>query len=315
MNKIKVALIGFGHLGKWHAQKVIALKEYAELVAIVEPFNTKAASEAYPNILVVKSVKEVMDKFAAAIIVTPTSLHFELAKELLLSDKHIFCEKPVTETYNESKELIKIAEKKNKVFAVGQSERCHQIFEEREKFADFLEGTVSIRIDRYAPFKGRATDVDVVSDLMIHDIDMMLYLMKRVPKSVHSIGFKMRTDKWDMVTSFFEFNDGSKAAITVGRNNTTEVRRFESANKNGVVEIDLFANKIRTAHASSKTPETFVNEESYPKRDHLLIEQEAFYKAISGNGKPLADLADGAKAVYLVDKVLEGLAQNKTVEL
>ena len=109
MSKIKVAVLGYGHLGKWHCQKADGL-EQSELVAIVEPFeaNAKVAKENHPNAKVVSDIKDVMDEVDAAVIVTPTSTHFELTKYLLENNKHVFCEKPLCSTFEEVQNDIKI---------------------------------------------------------------------------------------------------------------------------------------------------------------------------------------------------------------
>ena len=226
MERVKVALIGYGHLGKWHAQKAQAL-ETSEFVAIVEPTSDEQAraKEAYPGLKVVSTVEEIITDIDAALIVTPTSFHFEYLQTLLKNDKHIFCEKPLCQTIAEVKELEPLL--KDKVYQVGHSERCHLVWDEIVPRIGDDKSRKTIRINRFAPFKGRATDVDVVSDLMIHDIDLLLYLLKSRPVKISATGHKIRTDNWDHVTAHFILENGDEAIIVSGRNHAYEERSFE----------------------------------------------------------------------------------------
>ena len=182
--KIKIAVLGYGHLGKWHCQKVKHFSHEAELIAIVEK---KALSEdvklllakEYPNCLIVNDISEVIDQIDAAIVVTPTSSHFELVDYLLKNKKHVFCEKPLTSTLKESLKLKERVESSGSTLQVGHSERFHEVWDLLKYYSDFFKYPSIVKINRVAPLKGRATDVDVVQDLMIHDIDLMMFLLKR----------------------------------------------------------------------------------------------------------------------------------------
>lgn len=314
MSKVNVAVIGYGHLGKWHTQKANGLED-SNLVAIVEAYepNQKAAKEAYPNVSVVSSINEVINEIDAAVIVTPTSTHYELVKTLLDNKKHVFCEKPLCSTYDEAQDLSKYLG--NQVLQVGHSERCHKAWESlREKFASD-RSRKTVKITRFAEFKGRATDVDVVQDLMIHDIDLMLYLFNSKPVKVSSIGHKIRTDKWDHVTSHFYLENGDEVIITSGRNHVREIRALEVMSEEGCTEVDLFANTISFGTNDVYKDGSYVQSEPYEKRDHLLIEQEAFYRSILTNTEAMVTYEDGLNAVYLVTKVNESLETTGVIEL
>lgn len=315
MKKVRVATIGYGFLGKWHAQKAAALNEFCDLIAIVEKFPAAqaAAAAAHPGTKIVESWQSIADSIDAAVIVTPTSLHFSVAKELLEAGKHVFCEKPLCSTSDEARILEKMAKDKNLVLQVGHSERCHAAWNEL-KLKD-LKGPLHLRIDRYAPFKGRATDVDVVQDLMIHDIDLMLWLFGRQVKSVSAHGFKIRTQHWDHVTAHFELEDGMQATITSGRNHVHEIRALEVFHNSGVMRVDLFANKIQNAPAGEISPGVFTAEHSYEKRDHLLIEQAAFYRSILKGEKVFVSATEGRVAIECVEAVLKSLATHSSVSL
>jgi predicted dehydrogenase len=162
-NKVKVAVVGHGHLGRWHTQKADQLED-SELVAIVEPYNQEEIRKQYPHVKVVNQLKDVIDEIDAAVIVTPTSTHFELTKYCLEHKKHVFCEKPLCSTYEEAQALGEFTS--GLKLQVGHSERCHQVWESVSPLIDKIEGKKTLKINRFAPFKGRATDVDVVQDLM-----------------------------------------------------------------------------------------------------------------------------------------------------
>ncbi len=313
MSKLNIAVLGYGHLGKWHCQKVEACDE-SNLFAIVEPFeaNKKIAKENHPNAKIVDDINEVINDIDAGVIVTPTSTHFELSKYLLENNKHIFCEKPLCsnmEQVNELKPLIK----KDKVFQVGHSERCHKVWDLLSADFNAIEGAALLDLNRVAEFKGRATDVDVVQDLMIHDLDLVFYNFKKELVKIKAFGHKIRTDKWDHVTAILEFSDGSMAKVTSGRNHVKEIRSMEVMSDNGCIYVDLFENSYSIGSKGEAIDGEFVKKQSYEKRDHLLIEHQNFYQTILGKQDVMVSFDDGAKIVGLIDNVLESLETNKEI--
>lgn len=312
MKPVRTALIGYGHLGRFHAQKISALEE-AQFVAIVEPFETsrQKAKEAHPDVLVVEKIADLPSDVEAAIVATPTSFHFEICRELIAKGLHIFCEKPITDKLSDSLKIKELMQGKNLIFQAGHSERCHEAWEFKDKLAPFLTTGCHLRLDRYAPFKGRATDVDVVNDLMIHDLDLLCFLLGEKPKKIQAQGFKQRTNHFDHAIANFEWSNGSKAAITVGRGHVHEVRSLEATSAAGLLRVDLMNNKIDIAYAKGESIESI----PYNKRDHLLLEQQSFYRAIRDVAPVMVNLDDGIAAVELVDAVLRSLETGKEVIL
>jgi predicted dehydrogenase len=307
LKKIRVAVIGYGFLGKWHAEKAHDLAD-AELVAIVDssPQSKQKAQEKFPEIKIVNDLREVIKEIDAAIVVTPTSTHFELVKYLLNNNKHVFCEKPLTSILKNAEALQNLLQDKKLVLQVGHSERFHEVWEKKERFGKYLTAPSSIKIQRYAPFKGRATDVDVVQDLMIHDLDLLNMLFDQTPQIIKSIGFKSLTTKWDHVESSMEFQGGNQANVIVGRNSVEEVRKVEITNKEGTFLIDLLNNQM--SWSENETIKT----EFYNKRDHLYLEQQEFYQAILEQTSPRVGCSAGVDAVRFVNLVLESLETGKT---
>lgn len=317
MKKVRVAVLGYGHLGKWHCQKVEASKEHAEFIAIVEKFPAaqEAAKANHPQVKIVSDIKEVLDQIDAAFIVTPTSTHFELVKFLLENNKHVFCEKPLCSSDAEAIELQKIAKNSKLVLQVGHSERFHEAWEKIKNTLHSLPTPFTVKINRVAPFKGRATDVDVVQDLGIHDLDLILFLFKQKPIELSARGFKIRTNKWDHVDLHLKLEHGCEAHITVGRNAVKEIRELEVVSQNGMLMIDLFANKIIEATSSKYEDGTFVKEEAYSKRDHLLLEHQNFYQSVLNETPAIIGLKDGKNAVHLVDSALKAIDSGLTIKV
>lgn len=309
MKKVRVAVIGYGHLGKWHAQKVEAHKESADFIAIVESYekNQLAAKENHPGVRIVADVSEVLSEIDAAFVVTPTSTHAELVSLLLKNGKHVFCEKPLCSHDKEAAQLKALASDMKVVLQVGHSERFHEAWEKLRSTFQNLKAPYHIRINRAAPFKGRATDVDVVQDLAIHDLDLLMHLFPERPVSIRAQGHKIRTQNWDHAQIQVKMEKGCEAHIVVGRNHTHELRDLEVVSVDGMVHVDLFQNKISIAPKGSHEDGSFVRTEPYSKRDHLLLEHGHFYRSILEGKEAIVGLRDGLSAVHLVDRTLEAL--------
>jgi len=317
MKKVKVAVLGYGHLGKWHCQKVEAHNDVAQFVGIVEKFpaNQEAAKINHPNVKIVSDFSEILSEIDAAFVITPTSTHATLVTQLLNAGKHVFCEKPLCSNDEEGLNLKKIAQEKDLILQVGHSERFHEAWDIlRDKFQS-LPAPFTVRINRVAAFKGRATDVDVVQDLAIHDLDLLSYLFKQKPLRIDAQGLKIRTSKWDHANICVEMEDGCKAYIVVGRNHVKEIRDLEVVSNNGLTYVDLFSNKIFEATNSTNPDGSFVTERSYEKRDHLLMEHFRFYQSILENKRSVVGLKAGLAAVHLVDCALKSMEKGESVEV
>lgn len=317
MKKVRVAVLGYGHLGKWHCQKAEANKDTADFVAIVEKFpaNREAAKAAHPGVKIVDDIREIMNEIDAAVVVTPTSTHFELVKLLLENKKHVFCEKPLCSNDQEASALKKIAESTSVVLQVGHSERFHEAWDKLRDKLRTIPSPYTVRINRIAPFKGRATDVDVVQDLAIHDLDLLLYLFGDRPETISAHGYKIRTSKWDHAVIDVALEHGSRAQITVGRNAVREQRDLEVMSKAGAITVDLFTNMILAATNGTYPDGTFVKEEAYQKRDHLLLEHQNFYRSIHEQRPAIIGLRDGLNAVHLVDCALKSMDSGAPVKV
>jgi len=299
--QVNVAVVGCGHLGRWHVQKARDL-ENSNLVAIIESEKgAAAAKKLYPEILVVTDVMSIIDKIDAVVLATPTSTHFSLIKFFREQGKHIFCEKPMVSNESEVRDLEKmfLPEVNNfKKIQIGHSERFHQIWDSLKEIV--ATKPCLIKIDRGSPFKGRASDVDVVQDLMVHDLDLVSFLLKELPLNITATGFKRVTDKWDEACAFLTYKSGHQVIINSSRDSLNETRLFSFQNCQGSIEVDLMNFQV-------KSSDIFKLPGEYEKRDHLLIEQDLFYKAILDDSKTVVDFEAGKNAVLLVDRVLQAI--------
>ncbi|MBK24321.1 MAG: hypothetical protein CME70_10025 [Halobacteriovorax sp.] len=317
MKKVKVAVIGCGYLGRWHVEKAISLED-AELVAIVENSQEgkSRASELFPDVRIELDLSEVLNDIDAAIVATPTSTHYSLVNNLINAGKHVFCEKPLTSSLEDAIKLNQIKLPNNLVLQVGHSERFHNVWKtikSDSELKQFFDDKACITIDRYAPFKGRATDVDVVSDLMIHDLDLLWHLFEEEPKDVYAAGHKINTNKWDHVTAVVNFSSGRRAILICGRGHVEEQRKVQIIGKRGTLLIDLM-NYSYSYASPGATPENIVKK-SYEKADHLLEEQKLFYSSILKNLESPVSMSDGIKAVTWVDAVQRSLESGKAEPL
>ena len=318
MKKIKVALVGHGYLGQWHARKALAHAQ-AELVCIVET-NEGAhgpLSLDYPQVLITSDLREALPLAEAFLVAVPTSVHFGVLRTLMESGKHIFCEKPLASNSHESQELLERSQGREEVFQVGHSERFHGLWEFRSEFDRFLRPPFSLRLERLAPFKGRAQDVDVARDLMIHDLDILYHLLGRLPQRLKATGHKVKTGHWDHVMAQLSFGDLGEACLVSGRCYVKEVRTLEMINECGTLVADMYHHEVRMADVQRSGGEGAwdVVCSPCPRRDHLLEEQNLFYQAILEKRPPPVSLEEGALMVGLVEKVLESLEKRDEVVL
>ncbi len=300
MNKLRVSLIGHGHLGKWHAQKIKA-HERVEFVGIADKFyKENSLKELYPELVLTDSYEDLIELSDAFIVVTPTNTHFEICKNLVQRGKHIFCEKPVSTNSAESEQLLKLLENFKVNFFVGHSERCHQAWE----LLDF-KNTNSILLERYTMPKNRAYDVSVIEDLMVHDIDLVYYLFSYEIVSLLASGKVHHTGLLDEVSVTLKASCGKSIKIKSDRSHQSEKRMLSFIQDDLKINVDLMNLEILKDGKKQKLE----------KRDHLQIEQNSFYNSILSGEKPLTTLEDGHKAMKIIDAIHLSIQENKEILL
>lgn len=306
MSKLKVAVVGAGHLGSYHAEKFYKI-ENSELVAVCDPVTEKAKALADKySCGSFSDYKEVTDKVDAVLIAAPTPFHFEIAKHFLEAGKHVHLEKPITTTVAEAQELCDIASANNLVLQVGHVERFNPaLVSAKEK----LKEPLFIECHRLAPFKPRSTDVDVVLDLMIHDIDVIMSLTKSPVTHVSAVGTPVITSYVDIANARIEFESGAVANITASRVSQSSKRKFRVFQETQYLSIDFGTGEL---NLTTKTGEWDNFEEEMPlefeaweleKADALLAEDQSFVDCVLKGETPVVTGEQALVAMKVAEQV------------
>ncbi|HGG59286.1 MAG TPA: Gfo/Idh/MocA family oxidoreductase [Gammaproteobacteria bacterium] len=297
---IRCAVIGVGYLGKFHAQKYAAL-EQAELVAVADPDpEARHALAAELGCRAVADYRELLGDIDACSIVAPTTLHHRIASDCLEQGVHVLVEKPITTTLDEADELIALARANERVLQVGHLERFNAAV---LALGDRVRGeTLFIESHRLAPFKPRATDVNVVLDLMIHDIDIILDFVKSEISEIRASGASVLSDSIDIANARLEFANGCVANVTASRVSQKSERKMRLFQRDSYIGIDF---QDKTAELYRKGDgemfpgvpaidrETLAGGDS----DALLDEIREFLRAIETGSAPAVSGEDGRRAL------------------
>jgi predicted dehydrogenase len=294
MNKIKCAVIGVGYLGKFHAEKYTNLAN-AELVAVCD-VDKKACQEiankyqvpAYSDYK--KLVAEV--KPDAVSIVVPTSLHYQTAKFCLEHNIHVLLEKPITTTVEEADKLINLAKNNKLTLQIGHLERFNSAY---SHLLQFIKDPLLLECTRLAPYKARCTDVSVILDLMIHDIDIIYSIIQSPIKSIVANGYPLPSKSLDLANARIEFENGAMATLTASRINPFPARRLNVLQNNKYLCSDLNEKTITIMQNDS---DAFKSEKlELAKNDALLDEITSFVDCIINGSPPLVSGESGKKAL------------------
>jgi predicted dehydrogenase len=233
---IKIGVLGAGHLGKIHL-KCIQSSEHLELVGFYDPDkeNAQKVAETF-NTQAFETPEDLMDAVDIVDIVTPTVSHFHLAQLATLKGKHIFIEKPLTHTVEEAEELLKITREKGIKVQVGHVERFNPAF---LSLGDMPMAPMFIEAHRLATFNPRGTDVSVILDLMIHDIDLILHLVKSEVKEIHASGVAVVSATPDIANARIEFKNGCVANLTASRMSLKQMRKVRFFQPDAYISLDF----------------------------------------------------------------------------
>ena len=236
-------------------------------------------------------------------VAVPTEHHFRVVKDCLEAGLHVLVEKPLTRTLEEADSLLELARAKGLVLQVGHLQRFNPAF---QALAAQGGRPLFIDIERLAPFKARGTDVDVVLDLMIHDLDLVLALARAPIEQVSASGFRVLTDAIDIANARIEFADGSIASVSASRVSQESVRKLRVFRHDGYVSADLKGQKLRYARRGADGVE--VSEQGFERTDELRAQAEDFLRAVRERGEPLVSGAQGRQVLALaleVGKLIE----------
>lgn len=305
MNRIKTAVIGVGYLGKYHVDKYAAAP-YSQLISIcdIDTDSTRELSEKY-NIPTTHDYRTLINAVDAVSIATPTTSHFEIAKFFLKNNVHVFIEKPITATLREANTLIRLARKRNLILQVGHIERFNPAF----KFIHpLIQKTRYIEAQRLTAFKLRGSDVSVILDLMIHDIDLVLSLTQSQVHSIRATGASVLTPHIDIANARIEFDNGCVASITASRINTVNERRLRIFQNDSYINLDLRRHICRIHNKGNKEqyagiPAIDSEEIHLEKGDALQEEIDTFLNAILQKKSPPVSGKAGRDALAVAMKI------------
>ena len=307
--KIRAAVIGVGYLGHFHAEKYAELAN-AELVAVVDLDRERAETVAGKvGARPCTDYREILDQVDAVSIVVPTQAHYEVAKAFLEKGVHVLLEKPITTTLAEADELIRIAAAMKAVFQVGHLERFNPVVLALDgivKQPGFIE---SIRI---APFKPRGTDVNVVLDLMIHDIDIIQNIVRSKVSQINSIGTPVFTEEEDIANARIRFANGCVANVTASRISLKSERKMRIFQPDAYISVD-FQNKTFAVFRKGDgemfpgIPNITKEEKCFEQGDALKSEIEAFLDAVINGKPPVVSGEDGRYALETALKIIRKL--------
>ena len=315
---LKAGVLGAGHLGKIHLKLLNQSEDY-ELIGFYDA--NKKNAEKIASEFGYKMFDD-LDELIAAVdmidVVTPTLAHFEVAKKVISAGKHLFIEKPITNTYAEAKELIDLAEKYRVKGQVGHVERFNPAF---QAVADRIENPMFIEAHRLAEFNPRGTDVPVVLDLMIHDIDAVLSVVKSDVKKINASGVSVISDTPDIANARIEFENGCVANLTASRISMKNMRKSRFFQRDAYISVDFLEKKCEVVKMKDapEDPDDFAmilqNAEGIKKQIYfdnpdvspnnaILEELESFANAINNDKEPVVTLQQGAQALKVANQVI-----------
>ena len=299
VDALRVGVIGVGYLGRFHAQKYARLPE-AQLVAVADVREEQALHVAGElDTGATGDYRELLGKVDAVSIVTPTMHHFEIAKEFLTAGVHVLLEKPMTETVEQADTLIAIAEEKGCVLQVGHLERFNSAFTaaySRLKNPMFLEA------DRLALFNERGLEVDVILDLMIHDIDIALHIIQSPLKHLMASGISVLTHLPDIASVRMEFENGAVANLTASRISLKNLRKLRVFQENCYVSADYAQRRAYAVYRENEPdergyPQISMEDLEIVEKDSLEEEITSFLRSVRSGEKPVVDGRQGREAL------------------
>jgi predicted dehydrogenase len=305
MAKLRAAVVGVGYLGNFHAQKYLPL-DNVELVAVVDTDEARARDVASKHgVRAVIDYRELLDQLDLISIVVPPANHFEIARTCLEAGVHILVEKPVTETVEQAQALIELASSRGLVFQVGHLERFNPAV---LALRDHLNSPYLIEAQRFAEYKLRGTEVDVVLDLMIHDIDIVLSIVDSDVKGMRSSGTSVVTGDIDIAHARLEFENGCVADLTASRVSQEPARTMNVHQAGSYISVDYLNHSllVGTVDADGHTDEhreVSFETHSVVGTDVLMDEINSFVAAVSGGGRPAVTGEDGKRALEVAVEI------------
>jgi predicted dehydrogenase len=304
---LRTAVIGVGYLGRFHAQKYAQLAD-SKLAAVVDADAQAAAKVgAELGVPALQDFREILDRVDAVSLAVPTPLHHSVGRALLERGIHVLIEKPIATTVAEARDLVDVAAARGCVLQVGHLERFNPAIvaaAARLKTARFVES------HRLAPFKQRGTDVSVVLDLMIHDIDLIQELVGTPIESIDAVGATIFSGEIDIVNARLRFQGGCVANTTASRISLKQERKIRIFQDDAYLSIDMQQKILTVIRKKDAAPvespaQVSIEEESFEQGDALLAEIEAFLRAVKSGSAPVVSGEDGLRALETAMRITE----------
>jgi len=330
---LKIGVIGAGHLGKIHLKILSNLKDEYEVIGFYDSDkeNAKIVNRSL-RIKSFKSIELLIQEVDIIDIVSPTISHFDCASLAIRSNKHVFIEKPITQTVLEAEKIMKLAREAGVKVQVGHVERFNPAFKSVE---DLINQPLFIESHRLTEFNSRGTDVPVVLDLMIHDIDIIIKLVNSPVKNVQASGVAIISDTPDICNARIEFNNGCVCNLTASRISLKNMRKTRIFQQDAYISVDYLEKKTEIIKIKNIKPTDDIDPlaiilqvgkgkrkkqiyfENTNVEDSNAIEEEliSFAKSINENIEPEVSIADGLRALELAYKILEKMNSTKQPNL
>lgn len=323
---LKIGVFGTGHLGKFHLNNWKELPG-VELVGFYDPDDAVAREvEAKYSLTRFHSEEALMDACDAIDVVTPTPYHFALCEKAIKKGRHVFVEKPMANSMEEAKELVKLVQESKIKFQVGHVERFNPAFLAAQALG---LSPMFIEVHRLAQFNPRGTEVSVILDLMIHDIDAILSLVKSDVKSIAASGVAVLTDTPDIANVRIEFNNGCVANLTSSRISIKKMRKMRLFQKDAYISIDFLEKKTEVIKLKGEedqnvfafdietpagTKTIAIANPPVPEINAIRKELEEFVFAIQHNQQPKVNEIDGYRALEVAHQILQKISYNRVLQ-
>lgn len=300
MDRVRVGIIGVGYLGTQHA-RILSYLEQAELKGVADIEFKKAIEIGNRHgVPYYQNYEDMLDEIDAAIVATPTSEHFHIAMNLLQAGKHVLVEKPITETVEQGEMLVETAKAKGLILQVGHLERFNPAVEAVE---NMISEPRFIEVQRLGSFSARSLDIDVVLDLMIHDLDIILALIKDEVKSVRSSGIHVLSEKIDIANARIEFKSGCVANLTASRVHQGKVRKLRIFEPTMYYSIDYIDQEVKIFPLDGR--QTDIRTLRIQKEEPLKKELQNFLTSIQEGRMSKVSGEEALRALKLAYTVLK----------
>ena len=307
MKKIRVGVIGVGYLGKYHAEKYCRMNN-VQLVGVVDTDRSRAEDVAASfRVRALTDCRDLFGSVDAVSIVVPTEAHYSVGAEFLKRDVDVLIEKPITTNLEQADELIKIAESRGRILQVGHLERFNPAV---IALKDIVRNPMFIESHRLSIFKDRSTDISVVLDLMIHDIDIIMNVVMSEIKSIHAAGAPVVCQHADIANARLEFESGCVANVTASRISIKNQRKIRLFQKDAYISVD-FANREITLicqdekQSNGLIPGMVIRQRSFSEADVLEAELVSFIGAVSTREAPEVSGHAGRKALEVALNIMD----------